>query len=129
MSLLQTLILLAIGAILGVFGRYFATHLSSELTHHHGFPYGTLFVNIVGSLILGFVLSWAASKSFDDRWRLFLATGFCGTLTTFSTFAFESAVYLRDGKPGWFMLNLALNNILSLAAVFGGVYLAGLRSH
>jgi len=129
MSLAQTLILLAIGAIFGVYGRYFATHLSSELTHHHGFPYGTLFVNVVGSLFLGFVLSWMTSKTFDDRWRLLLATGFCGTFTTFSTFAFESAVYLRDGKPGWFMLNLMLNNVLSMAAIFGGVYLATLRSH
>jgi len=123
----QTLILLAVGAILGVYCRYFATHLSSRLSHHHGFPYGTLAVNVVASLILGFVLSWVATRVSDDRWRLFLATGFCGTLSTFSTFAFECAVYLKDGRPGFFLLNLALNNALSMAAIFAGAYLAAFR--
>ena len=126
--MLQTLVLLSVGAIFGVLGRYFVTHLSSQLSHHHGFPYGTLIVNVLASLLLGFVLSWSAARVIDDRWRLFLATGFCGTLSTFSAFAFESALYLHEGRPGMFMLNVALNGVLSITAIFAGVYLSTLHS-
>lgn len=126
--MLQTLVLLSAGAILGVFGRYFVTHLSSQLSHHHGFPYGTLIVNVVASLGLGFVLSWSAARVMDDRWRLFLATGFCGTLSTFSAFAFESALYLKEGRPGLFALNVALNGALCITAIFAGVYFSTIHS-
>ncbi len=126
--MLQTLLLLAAGAVLGVFGRYFVTHLSSQLSLHHGFPYGTLIVNVAASLLLGYVLSWSSGRVMDDRWRLFLATGFCGTLSTFSAFAFESALYLKEGRPGLFMLNMALNSVLCLVAVFAGIYLSTLHS-
>lgn len=115
---------LSIGAILGAILRFVVTHLSSEFSHHRGFPYGTLIVNVAGSLIVGFVLTWTADHS-HDHWRLFAATGFCGAFTTFSAFAYESMDYLRQSRPGTFALNVALNNILCLVAVVLGTYLHG----
>ncbi|HEV3040860.1 MAG TPA: fluoride efflux transporter CrcB [Candidatus Angelobacter sp.] len=113
---------LSFGAILGAILRFTVTHFSSEFSHHRGFPFGTLIVNVVGSLIVGFVLTWTADHT-HDHWRLFAATGFCGAFTTFSAFAYESMAYLREGRVLTFTLNVALNNVLCMVAVVLGIYL------
>jgi fluoride exporter len=112
----------ALGAIVGGLARFTVTHLSSEVSQHHGFPYGTLAVNAVGSLIVGYVLTWSAGQA-DDTYRLLMATGFCGAFTTFSAFAYESMAYWHAGQHGMFILNVALNNVLSLAGVACGIKL------
>jgi fluoride exporter len=115
---------LSIGAIFGAILRFLITHYSSELSQHHGFPYGTLVVNVLGSLIVGYVLTWSADHE-HDYWRLFAATGFCGAFTTFSAFAYESVVYWHEGRIGAFMINLLLNNFLCVLAVTLGIRLHG----
>jgi CrcB protein len=112
---------ISIGAVLGACARFAVTHYSSTKTAHHGFPYGTLFVNVTGSLLAGFVLAYAAGRvPLDSRWRLLLVTGFCGAYTTFSAFAFETMGYAQEGRWGLFALNFLLNNGLCLAAVMVG---------
>lgn len=113
---------LSIGAIFGAILRFLITHYSSELSHHHGFPYGTLLVNVLGSLLVGHVLTWSADHE-HDYWRLFAATGFCGAFTTFSTFAYESVVYWHEGRIGAFLVNLLLNNFLCVLAIALGIRL------
>jgi fluoride exporter len=114
------LIVLAVGAVLGAFARFGFTHISSDMSQHHGFPYGTLAVNVLGSYIVGFVLTWRPDHA-HDTWRLFAATGFCGAFTTFSAFAYESVGYLRDGQTASFFLNVAINNMVAMLAVWAGV--------
>jgi CrcB protein len=118
--MIQNLFCLAAGALLGAFARFAVSHFFSDISDHHGFPYGTLVVNVVGSFIVGYVLTWTADHA-HDRWRLFAATGFCGAFTTFSAFAFESMRYWRDGQTGLLALNIALNNGLACAAVLLGI--------
>ena len=113
---------LSIGAIFGAILRFLITHYSSELSHHHGFPYGTLLVNVLGSLIVGYVLTWSADHE-HDYWRLFAATGFCGAFTTFSAFAYENLAYWHEGRIGAFLINLLLNNFLCVLAVALGIRL------
>ena len=120
--MLENILYVAGGAVLGALARYAITHFSSEATQHSGFPVGTLLVNVIGSFLVGWVLTWTADHS-HDRWRLFMATGFCGAFTTFSAFAFESMAYWRDGKMGLFALNVAANNALCCAAIVAGVAL------
>lgn len=118
----DNLLYVGLGAVLGGLLRFLFTHYSSELSGHHGFPVGTLLVNVLGSFLVGYVLTWSANNA-SDRWRLFAATGFCGAFTTFSAFAYESMSYWREGKPLWFALNLLLNNVLCMVAVVAGIYL------
>jgi len=113
---------LSIGAIFGAILRFLITHYSSELSHHHGFPYETLLVNVLGSLLVGYVLTWSADHE-HDYWRLFAATGFCGAFTTFSAFAYESIAYWHEGRIGAFLVNLLLNNVLCVLAVALGIRL------
>ena len=120
--MLENILFVSLGAILGALARYAITHFSSEATQHAGFPIGTLVVNVIGSFMVGWILTWTVDHS-NDRWRLFAATGFCGAFTTFSAFAFESMAYWRDGKMMLFALNVAANNALCCIAVAAGVAL------
>ena len=116
------IVCVALGAVIGGIARFLVTHLSSELSHHHGFPYGTLTVNAVGCVVAGYVLTWTADHT-HDTYRLLMATGFCGAFTTFSAFAYESMSYWHEGRIGLFVANLAANNTLSLLGVVLGIRL------
>ena len=120
--MLQAILLVMLGASIGGAARFLITHFTFGFGHNHGFPYGTLIVNVLGSLAVGYVLTWSADHT-HDRWRLLAATGFCGGFTTFSAFAFESMEYLRLGQFGLLAANVILNNGLSFAALVCGVRL------
>src|SRR5437016_2725951 len=121
-TMLEALLLVMLGASAGAAARFLITHYFSQLSHHHGFPVGTLMVNVLGSFIVGYVLTWSADHT-HDRWRLLAATGFCGGFTTFSAFAYESIGLWRDSQ--WIALaaNMAFNNVLAFAALILGVAL------
>jgi fluoride exporter len=112
---------LSAGAVLGAIARFLITHFSSEVSHHTGFPMGTLLVNVIGSFLVGYVL--APPDHLHDSWRIFAATGFCGAFTTFSAFAFESMAYWQGGQAGLFALNVVANNLAALLSVVAGMAL------
>jgi CrcB protein len=120
--MMANILYVSIGAVLGALARFAITHLSSQISEHHGFPYGTLAVNVTGCIIVGYVLTWTADHT-QDHWRLLAATGFCGAFTTFSAFAYESMTYWHQGRVGAFVLNLALNNALCMLAITAGIQL------
>ncbi|HWX56314.1 MAG TPA: fluoride efflux transporter CrcB [Verrucomicrobiae bacterium] len=118
--MVQALLLVMLGGALGAAARYLVTHFSSEYSHHHGFPYGTLVVNVIGSFLVGYILTWTTDHS-HDRWRLLAATGFCGGFTTFSAFAYETMAYWHAGQMVLLGLNVALNNVLAFLALAAGI--------
>jgi len=122
--MLTNILCVAAGAIVGALARFLVTNVSSEISHHHGFPYGTLIVNVVGSFIVGYVLTWTADHT-HDHWRLLAATGFCGAFTTFSAFAYESLAYWHQGRYAIFLANIGLNNALCILAVGLGIWMHG----
>jgi fluoride exporter len=88
------------------------------------FPYGTLFINIVGSFIVGFFIIWTTERVLiDPRWRLLVVIGFCGSFTTFSSFAFETMAYFEQGQWGLMVVNILSNNLLCLGAALAGMSL------
>lgn len=92
-----------------------------------GIPLGTFTVNIVGSLIIGFVLGWALKNpSSTPALVLLLATGFCGGFTTFSAFAFENYELLKNGNYLFFGMYTSLSLIVGIIAVLIGIWLTRL---
>jgi len=123
-SYLSNYIWIALGAIVGASARYFLSVLIAR-DFASAFPYGTLLINITGSLILGFFLVFSTERALlDPKWRLLVAVGFCGSYTTFSSYAFESFALMEQGQ--WLLsgLNIVGSNALCLAAVLGGAALA-----
>jgi CrcB protein len=115
---------IAFGAVVGACARYF---LSGFVARHFStiFPYGTVLINITGSFVLGYFLIYSTERALlDPRWRLLVAVGFCGSYTTFSSYAFESFALMEQGQ--WLLLgmNVLLSNVLCLAAVLAGAALA-----
>jgi CrcB protein len=123
-SHLSAYLWISLGAVLGASARYLVSRLGARL-FSADFPYGTLFINVTGSLLLGFFLIWTTERVLaDPRWRLIIAIGFCGSYTTFSSYAFESFAYFEQGHWLLFGTNVLANNLLCLVAVIAGAALA-----
>lgn len=89
-----------------------------------GFPYGTLFINVVGSLVMGLLAGLFALK-FDpgQSWRLFLTTGILGGFTTFSTFSLEAVVLYERGEFAAMAAYVIASVILSIGGLFAGLFI------
>jgi len=105
---LQILAAVFIGGGTGSVVRWF---LSLKLNPVHGaIPIGTLTANLVGAFIIGMGLAlFSRLTHLDPFWKLLITTGFCGGLTTFSTFSAEVVFLLQDGRLAWAALNVLLN--------------------
>lgn len=120
---MKSLLLVFLGGGLGSSLRYvIGNYFNSSNT---GIPYGTFAANILGSLLIGIILGLAAKhEALSQNTILFLATGFCGGFTTFSTFAYENHVFLKSGDFTSFALYTIGSFIIGFAAVFFGIWLA-----
>jgi fluoride exporter len=115
---------IALGAGVGASARYFISGYIAR-TFSTAFPYGTLAINVTGSLVLGFFLILAGERMLlDPRWRFLIAIGFCGSYTTFSSYAFETFAYMEQGQWLLVAVNVVASNALCLAAVVAGAALA-----
>jgi fluoride exporter len=85
-------------------------------------PMGTLAANLIGGYIIGVALAFfALNKSMEPAWRLLVITGFCGGLTTFSSFSAEVVLLLRQDRVMWALVTVGLNLFGSLLMTFGGI--------
>lgn len=113
----------SVGAVVGANARYLLGAWAAE-RFGTTFPYGTLIINLTGSLILGFFLALATERALiDPRYRLLIAVGFCGSYTTFSTYTYESITLMLSGSWTLGLLNLLGSTVLGLGAVGLGILL------
>ena len=119
---MKNLVLVFIG---GGFGSVLRYLLGKWLNNtNDGIPYGTFAANILGSLIIGFILGYAAkSDVINQNHTLLLAIGFCGGFTNFSSFAYENNVFLKSGDFMSFVLYTIASFVVGFLAVFAGMYL------
>jgi CrcB protein len=123
---MKLVLLAAAGGALGSSARYLVNVGAGRLLGM-GFPWGTLIVNIVGCFIMGLLVGWAALKgSVTQEARVFLATGVLGGFTTFSAFSADFAALIERRDFGFSALYLTGSVVLSLLAVFAGIYLVRL---
>jgi fluoride exporter len=114
-----TVVLVLLGGAVGAPVRYL-TDLFVQSRHDSVFPWGTFTVNVAGSLLLG-VVAAAVTHGGAPAWLLTLVgTGFCGALTTFSTFGFETVRLVQDGSWLEAGLNVAASLVTSLLACSAG---------
>ena len=115
---------IALGAVAGAIARYALSGYIAR-SFSTSFPYGTLVVNVSGSLVLGFFLVLATERMLlDPRWRMLVAIGFCGSYTTFSSYTFETFASFEGGQWLMMSLNILANNALCLGAVILGAAIA-----
>lgn len=111
-------IIVFIGAGLGGMLRYWASNFVYKFLPPD-FPYGTLVVNVLGSFIIGIVMFYFnENKLISPTTRVFLTVGFCGGLTTFSTFSFETINLLKEREFYFAGLNILANVLITLFVLF-----------
>lgn len=110
----NTLLAVFIGGGVGSVTRWLISLKLNSLSNH--VPVGTLLVNLIGAFIIGLALSlFTRVTHIDPVWKLLVTTGFCGGLTTFSTFSVEVVYLIQDGKLAWAAGTVLLNLAGSLA--------------
>ena len=112
----MTVLLVALGAAVGAPLRYLTDR---ALRSRADFPLGTLAVNVAGSLLLGVLVGLPV----PPPWSALLGTGFCGALTTYSTFSSETLTLARSGARGRAVLYVAVSIAAGLAAAVAGRFL------
>lgn len=117
------LLLVVAGAAVGAPLRYL-TDRFVKARHDSVFPWGTLSVNLAGSFLLGLLAAGAAAGGVPDHVLTLAGAGFCGALTTYSTFGYETVRLIQDGAHFHAAANIATSVAAALGAAFCGVALA-----
>lgn len=120
---MKLILAIAAGGAIGAVARHFVAH-QAAVWFGHGFPVGTLTVNVLGSFLMGVLIeTMALSWSISSELRGFLTVGVLGAFTTFSTFSLDVAVLVERGQTLNAGLYIAASMILSIAGLFLGLYL------
>jgi fluoride exporter len=116
----RSFIAVSIGGVLGCLMRWvLALFLNSAFPT---IPPGTLAANLIGCYIIGIALGFfTLYPAFAPEWRLFITTGFCGGLTTFSTFSAEIVTLLQAGRTLWAVAAISVHLVGSLAMTIAGI--------
>lgn len=119
----MTLLVVGLGGAFGAVSRYLTSGWVQEWAGSF-FPWGTMAVNVLGSLLLGFLMVWLQATAASAEVRGLITVGFLGSFTTFSTFSYETTAMLRDGE-WWRAGGYTVGSVvLGLMAVGLGAFLA-----
>jgi len=117
-------IAIASGGALGAMSRFAFSHLIYQWLGRE-FVWGTLAVNIVGSFVFGLLTVWLVEKwALSLEWRMFFLIGFLGAFTTFSTFAFDTYMYLETGEYLKALWNMLFSLVGTVIAMGLGIWVA-----
>jgi CrcB protein len=119
---MKIILAVGLGSFIGGICRYLVT-LFIQNKFLTTFPFGTMFVNVLGCFLIGVIYALSDRGSLSPLWRMFLATGMMGGFTTFSTFSNETVSMLRDAEYVPAFSYIAFSIIIGLAATIGGISL------
>ncbi len=122
---MDKLLLVFVGGGLGSLARFGVGVLALKRLGS-GWPYGTFTVNVLGGLVMGFLIGWLALRGGDsqERWRLLAAVGVLGGFTTFSSFSLEAALMIERREYATAGLYVLLSVVLAISALFLGLLAA-----
>ena len=122
--MLKTLMFIAVGGSIGAVMRFLSQATVYELVGKT-FPYGTLFVNVTGSFLMGLLSIFLVEKfNLSAEWHLAILVGVLGSFTTFSTVSLETLVLFEQGDMFKAMTNILLSVVLCVTAVWAGAFFA-----
>lgn len=113
---MTAILVVFIGGVLGAPARYLVDSFVKDRAGT-AMPWGTLAVNVIGSAVLGLLMGIASRGALSHTVQSLIGTGFCGALTTFSTFSTDTYQLLADGSTGKGLTNIGMNLVLGLTAV------------
>ena len=115
------------GGFLGSGSRYLVVKGMERLFPYSAFPYGTVTVNLVGCLLIGYLATAIDVRELvDPALKLFLLAGVLGGFTTFSAFSYENVLLMQNSRPELALLNVGVQVTLGFLAAWAGVALARL---
>ncbi len=121
---MRDFVIIGLGAVFGANLRYWVANYFAARVGLL-FPYGTLFVNMRGSFLLGFAYTLLANRLVaDEGYRLLIGTGFLGAYTTFSTFSYDTIVLIERGDLLLAAANSGVSLVGSIVAAYLGIVLA-----
>jgi fluoride exporter len=119
--MLRTILLVGTGGFIGSVLRFLVQYYM-EKGLGSTFPWGTLIANVTGSFIIGIIFALTEKgQLLNVEWRIFLAAGVCGGFTTFSAFAYNNFIMIKENAFGPLLLNVSANLFLGIMAVFLGI--------
>lgn len=118
--MLKSIIVISVGAIAGALLRWWLGNaLNSQFPT---IPPGTLMANLIGAYVVGIAIAmFAAYPAISPEWRLLVITGFCGALTTFSTYSAELVTLLQQGRAAWACAAALVHLGGSIVMTFAGI--------
>ena len=118
---MKHVLFIMIGGSIGALSRYYISRYINDASGSI-FPYGTLAVNVLGCLIIGFLFDLFENIIVDPSTRALLTVGFLGALTTFSTYSLETVNLIRSGELKYSLLYIFSNNITGFLSVIAGIF-------
>ena len=117
--MLKLILAISVGSVAGGLLRWFLSLKLNIIAV--AIPLGTLLSNLIAGYIIGFAIAFFNHSNLSAEWRLLVITGFCGGLSTFSTFSAEIVNFLQEGRIGWGLTTIAIHVAGSVLMTFLGI--------